>query len=178
MVRLQRRPGAGKHIVKAPGFQQEKQDQETPCLTINRGSSGSCVGTIQFPPLCKGRLGGVEAFRGWASRESRGWCKPARFLPPHAPPYKGGGTGGRPHPPPPDSNNRGDSLGNHPRPSKHPHDFRKSLNRTARADSDVSRTRLRKDNWGRADYSDQPKNTNSAPTITVTMAAIARMKGQ
>ena len=40
-----------------------------------------------------------------------GSCKPASFLPPHAPPYKGG-----------------DSLGNHRRPSKHPHDFRKSPN--------------------------------------------------
>jgi hypothetical protein len=57
----------------------------------------------------KGRQGGVEASRGWASRESLGSCKPARFLPPLAPPYKGG-----------------DPLGNHPRPSKNPHDFRKS----------------------------------------------------
>jgi hypothetical protein len=47
------------------------------------GSSGFCVGAIQFPPLCKGRQGGVEASRGWVSREGRGWCKPARFLPPH-----------------------------------------------------------------------------------------------
>ena len=60
--------------------------------------------------LTKGRQGGVEASRGWVSRESRGSCKPARFLPPRAFPYKGG-----------------DSLRNHPRPSKHPHDFRKNL---------------------------------------------------
>jgi hypothetical protein len=47
------------------------------------GSSGFCVAAIQFPPLCKGRLGGVEASRGWASREVLGSCKPASFLPPH-----------------------------------------------------------------------------------------------
>ena len=47
------------------------------------GSSGFCVGTLQIPPLCKGRQGGVEASRGWASRESRDSGKPASFLPPH-----------------------------------------------------------------------------------------------
>jgi len=78
--------------------------------SFKSGSSGFCVGAIQFPPLCKGRHGGVEASRGWASPEVLGSCKPARFLPPLAPPYKGG-----------------DSLGNHPCPSTHPHDFRKSL---------------------------------------------------
>jgi hypothetical protein len=72
------------------------------------GSSGFCVGALQIPPLCKGRHGGVEASRGWVSREVLGSCEPASFLPPHAPPYKGG-----------------DSLGNHRCPSKNPHDFRK-----------------------------------------------------
>jgi len=72
------------------------------------GSSGFCVGAIQFPPLCKGRHGGVDASRGWASREVLGSCKPASFLPPLAPP--------------PDSNNRGEGtpLGtNHVLPSTH-----------------------------------------------------------
>ena len=43
------------------------------------GSSGFCVGVIQFPPLCKGRRGGVDASKGWVP-----------LLPPLAPPYKGG----------------------------------------------------------------------------------------
>ena len=86
------------------------------------GSSDSCVGAIQFPPLCKGRgtkahspplckgrHGGVEASRGCAERESRGSCKPVRFLPPH-----------------PLLTIEGDSLGNHRRPSKNPYVFLKS----------------------------------------------------
>jgi len=57
-------------------------------------------GPNRIPHLCKGRLGGVEASRGWAP-----------FLPPLAPPYKGG-----------------ESLGTHPRrPSTDPLDFRKAL---------------------------------------------------
>src|SRR3990170_6708748 len=75
---------------------------------------------IQFPPLCKGRQGGVEASRGWASREGVGSCERAGFLPPLAPPYKGGGSLGAP------PYQGGGSLRNHPRPSKHPHDFRKN----------------------------------------------------
>ena len=47
------------------------------------GSSDFCAGTLQIPPLCKGRQGGVDASRGWASRESRDSGKPASFLPPH-----------------------------------------------------------------------------------------------
>ncbi len=62
-------------------------DSSTTHVTMYRSATyyvtAAIVGAIQFPPLCKGRRGGVEASRGWASRERRGWCKPARCLPPH-----------------------------------------------------------------------------------------------
>jgi hypothetical protein len=38
--------------------------------TSGIGSSDLCVNTLQSPPLCKGRRGGLEASRGWASERS------------------------------------------------------------------------------------------------------------
>src|SRR3972149_8910072 len=45
-------------IVAAPSTSASVVERK---FVYNYGSSGLCVGAIQFPPLCKGRHGGVDA---------------------------------------------------------------------------------------------------------------------
>src|SRR3989304_363035 len=42
VARSQSRADRGEHTVKTRGFQQEKQGQEAPCLTVNRNANAYC----------------------------------------------------------------------------------------------------------------------------------------
>jgi len=54
-------------IVAAPSTSASVVERK---FVYNYGSSGLCVGAIQFPPLCKGRHGGVDALNPHDFRKS------------------------------------------------------------------------------------------------------------